>query len=47
MTEDDIDTAPVILSISTGSQPVYLLLTLTVLTILAVGIALIKKYVLV
>ncbi len=49
MTEDDIDTAPVILSISTGSQSItgYIVLSLTVLTILAVGIILIKKYVLV
>ena len=48
MTEDDIDTAPVILSISTGTESAgYIVLTLTVLTILAVGIALIKKYVLV
>ena len=46
MTEDDIDDAPVILSISTGAEPVYLSLTLIVLTILAVGITLIKKYVL-
>ena len=46
MTEDDIDTAPVVLSVSTGSEPVYVILPMTVLGILAVGIVLIKKYVL-
>ena len=45
--EDDIDNAPVILSISTGEEPVYVVLSSTVMLILAVGIALIKKYVLV
>ena len=45
--EDDIDNAPVILSISTGEEPVYVVLSTTVMLILAVGIALIKKYVLV
>ena len=44
--EDDLDTAEVMLSISTGSRPVYIALTGTVLTILATGIILIKKYVL-
>ena len=44
--EDDIDDAPVILSISTGSAPVYIILTTTVLAILGTGIVLIKKYVL-
>ena len=46
MTEDDIDDAPVILSISTGAEPVYIVLTTTVLAILATGIILIKKFVL-
>lgn len=45
--EDDIDNAPVILSISTGEEPVYVVLSTTVLLILATGIALIKKYVLI
>ena len=44
--EDDIDKAEVMLSISTGSSPVYIALTGTVLTILTTGIILIKKYVL-
>ena len=46
-TEDDIDDAPVILSISTGAEPVYTALVLVVLVILATGITLIKKYVLI
>ena len=46
-TEDDIDDAPVILSVSTGAEPVYTALTLVVLVILATGITLIKKYVLI
>lgn len=45
--EDDQDDAPVILSISTGEEPVYVVLSTTVLTILAIGIILIKKYVLI
>ena len=45
-TEDDYDTAEVFLAISTGKAPTYIALTFTVLAILAVGIALIKKYVL-
>ena len=45
-TEDDYDTAEVFLAISTGKAPTYLALTFTVLAIMAVGIALIKKYVL-
>ena len=45
--EDDIDKAPVILSISTGEEPVYIVLSTTVLAILATGIILIKKYVLI
>lgn len=44
--EDDIDDAPVMLTISTGSAPTYIGLTFTVTTILATGIALIKKFVL-
>lgn len=44
--EDDIDTADVFLSISTGAAPTYIALTTTVLAILATGIILIKKFVL-
>ena len=44
--EDDIDTAPVILSISTGSEQPYIVLPTAVITILATGVVLIKKYVL-
>jgi uncharacterized repeat protein (TIGR01451 family) len=44
--EDDIDTAPVILSISTGSEQRYVVLPTAVIAILATGIVLIKKYVL-
>jgi hypothetical protein len=45
--EDDQDDAPVILSISTGEEPVYVVLSTTVMAILATGIVLIKKYVLI
>lgn len=45
--EDDIDEAPVLLEISTGTAPTYIALTTTVLVILATGVALIKKYVLI
>ena len=45
--EDDIDTAEVMLAISTGTAPTYILLTLTVSIIMVTGIALIKKYVLI
>ena len=41
--EDDIDDAPVMLEISTGTAPTYLALTTTVLAILATGIILIKN----
>lgn len=44
--EDDIDTAPVILSISTGSEQPYIVLPTAIITILATGVVLIKKYVL-
>ena len=44
--EDDIDTAPVLLSISTGVDRPYIILPTAVITILATGIILIKKYVL-
>ena len=44
--EDDIDDAPVILTISTGRTSMYIILTTTVLTILATGIVAIKKFVL-
>lgn len=45
--EDDQDDAPVILSISTGEEPVYIVLSTTVMAILVTGIVLIKKYVLI
>ena len=45
--EDDIDKAEVMLSISTGTAPTYILLSLTVSIIMVTGIALIKKYVLI
>ncbi len=44
--EDDIDEAPVILSVKTGSTPMYLGLTTVLLAIFVGGIYLIKKYVL-
>ncbi len=44
--EDDIDDAPVILTIRTGIEPSYIILTVISITIFAIGIALIKKYVL-
>ena len=44
--EDDIDDAPVLISISTGSAKLYITLTFTVLITLASGIILIKKFVL-
>ena len=44
--EDDIDSADVILGISTGGVPTYIALTMTVLVILSTGIVLIKKYIL-
>ena len=43
--EDDIDDAPVLLSISTGEARVYFALGLTVLITIAGGIILIRKYV--
>ena len=44
--EDDIDDAPVLLSIETGQQRIYFALGLTVLGTLAGGLALIKRFVL-
>jgi len=44
--EDDIDDAPVILSVKTGETEVYIGLTTIVLVTLAGGVYLIKKYVL-
>ncbi len=44
--EDDIDDAPVILSISTGSNPTYYNLIASVAVIMITGIILIKKFVL-
>ena len=44
--EDDIDDAPVLLSISTGAAKLYIALSCTVLITLAGGIVLIKKFVL-
>ena len=44
--EDDIDDAPVMLSVSTGGAKTYFLLGFTILVTLAGGLVLIKKYVL-
>ena len=44
--EDDIDIAKVILTISTGTAKTYFTLTLGLLTVVLVGIVLIKKFVL-
>ena len=44
--EDDIDDAPVMLSVSTGMEATYIILGTSILLILAGGIFLIKKYVL-
>ena len=44
--EDDIDNAPVILSVKTGEAKIYFGLSIIVLTTLAGGVYLIKKYVL-
>ena len=44
--EDDIDDAPVMLTISTGKVVTYVAISLSVLTILVVGVASIKKFVL-
>ena len=43
--EDDIDDAPVILSVVTGSAPTYITLALASIAILASGVILIKKFV--
>ncbi len=43
--EDDIDDAPVMLSIKTGKVQVYIVLSLSILITIAGGVALIKKYV--
>ncbi len=43
--EDDIDDAPVILSIKTGQAKVYFTLGLTILITMAAGVVLIKRYV--
>ena len=44
--EDDIDNASVLLSISTGRSPIYIIITTAFLTIISTGIVVIKKYVL-
>ncbi len=44
--EDDIDDAPVMLTVTTGEEPVYVFLTISILGILAVGLVTIKKFVL-
>jgi len=44
--EDDMDSADVMLQISTGTAPTYIILSVSVLAILTTGIVLIKKYVL-
>ncbi len=43
--EDDIDDAPVMLSIKTGKATTYIILGVTILTIFASGIVCIRKYV--
>ena len=45
--EDDIDDAPVMLSVVTGSTTTYITLALTAICMLATGIILIKKFVLI
>ena len=44
--EDDIDDAPVMLTVTTGEEPVYVILTISILGILAVGLVGVKKFVL-
>ena len=44
--EDDQDTAPVVLSTSTGSEPTYIVLTISVMTIMSAGMFMIKKFIL-
>ena len=44
--EDDQDTAPVVLSVSTGASSTYIVLIITVMTIMATGCYSIKKFVL-
>ena len=44
--EDDIDTAPVMLSVSTGQIRIYFTLGFVILITIASGVVLIKKYVL-
>lgn len=44
--EDDIDDAPVMLTVKTGSEPTYIALTTIIFAMLGTGIFLIKKYVL-
>ena len=44
--EDDQDDAPVILSITTGAAPTYIVLTITMMVIISAGCYAIKKYVL-
>lgn len=46
MGEDDIDDAPVLLSVTTGQARLYLTLTFTILITLASGIVIIKRFVL-
>ena len=43
--EDDIDRAPVILSVVTGSTPTYITLALVSISMIAAGVVLIKKFV--
>ena len=44
--EDDIDNAPVLVSLKTGEVQIYVIITLSVLGILGTGFMLIKKFVL-
>lgn len=46
MGEDDIDDAPVLLSVTTGQTRLYLTLTFTILMTLASGVMMIKRFVL-
>ena len=43
--EDDIDIAKVILAITTGKANTYFTFTLSLLAVMAIGIALIKRFV--
>ena len=44
--EDDIDDAPVLITVKTGQVQVYIVITFAVLAILGTGVILIRKFVL-